>query len=352
VKTIVAAVAEANAVDRAEVIGKAADIIKNGGLVAFPTETVYGLGANGLDGEAVKRIYEAKGRPSDNPLILHIADISELSGLVKEIPKTAERLMDSFWPGPMTLIFKKSDIVPRQTSGGLDTVAIRFPSHPVANELIKAAGLPIAAPSANTSGKPSPTRASHVEFDLDGKVDMIIDGGACEFGLESTIVDVSGEVPCLLRPGSVTLEMLRGCVGKVEVDGAVMGTLKDGQKPKAPGMKYKHYSPSCDVVIVRGDSDKVVKEINSLVAKSMAEGLKTGVIACEETAECYKADEVLVIGSRAKTETVAANLFKLLRRCDYLGMQRVYAEGLPENELGLAIMNRLKKAAGYAIIEV
>lgn len=349
-KTIISAVDSGN-IDMS-VIAQAADILKKGGLVAFPTETVYGLGADGLNSTAVQDIYKAKGRPSDNPLILHIASIDELSPLVKEIPQVAHKLMDAFWPGPMTLIFKKSDIVPKQTSGGLDTVAVRYPSHPVANALIKCAGLPIAAPSANTSGKPSPTRASHVEFDLDGKIDMIIDGGHCEFGLESTIVDVSGSVPCLLRPGSVTLEMLRECVGRVDVDKAVVSKLSDGEKPKAPGMKYKHYSPSCEVTIVRGDSKKVADKINELAHESIAQGHKTGIIACEETAHLYKEAEVLVIGRRSQPETIAANLFKMLRKCDYHNMQRVFAEGLNEDELGLAIMNRLKKAAGYSIIEV
>ncbi len=333
------------------VIGKAAEIIKSGGLVAFPTETVYGLGGDGLNPSAAMKIYSAKGRPSDNPLILHISHISQLKALVREIPKKAVMLADEFWPGPLTMIFNKSDIVPSETSGGLSTVAVRFPENKVAQALISASGTPIAAPSANTSGRPSPTRASHVEFDLNGKIDMIIDGGACEFGLESTIVDVTGDVPCLLRPGSITLEILREVLGKVDVDKAVLTKLDAGELPKAPGMKYTHYSPSADVVIVRGNRDKMVDKINELIAGTDS-SLKIGVIATEENKHKYKNCEVLVIGSIREPQTIAANLFKMLRKCDYHKIDKVFAEGLCEDELGLAIMNRLKKAAGYCIIEV
>ena len=333
------------------VIDKAADIVKSGGLVAFPTETVYGLGGDGLNPSASMKIYSAKGRPSDNPLILHISDLSQLNRLVTEIPETAVKLADHFWPGPLTMIFKKSDIVPKETSGGLDTVAIRFPEDKIAQALITASGTPIAAPSANTSGRPSPTRASHVEFDLSGKIDMIIDGGPCEFGLESTIVDVSGNVPCLLRPGAVTLEMLRELLGRVDVDKAVVSKLDNGELPKAPGMKYTHYSPSADVVIVRGDRDKMVAKINELISQTDS-SLKIGVIATEENKDKYKNCEVLVIGSIKEPLTIASNLFKMLRKCDYHNINKVFAEGLCEDELGLAIMNRLKKAAGYCIIEV
>lgn len=333
------------------VIGKAAEIIRSGGLVAFPTETVYGLGGDGLNPSASMKIYSAKGRPSDNPLILHISHISQLERLVTEIPPMAVKLAEEFWPGPLTMIFKKSDIVPKETSGGLDTVAVRFPENKIAQALITASGTPIAAPSANTSGRPSPTRASHVEFDLEGKIDMIIDGGACEFGLESTIVDVTGEVPCLLRPGSITLEMLREVLGRVDVDKAVVTKLDAGELPKAPGMKYTHYSPSADVVIVRGDRDKMVNKINELISK-VDSSYKIGVIATEENKDRYKNCEVLVIGSIKEPQTIAANLFKMLRKCDYHKIDKVFAEGLCEDELGLAIMNRLKKAAGYCIIDV
>lgn len=327
---------------------KAAEVIKTGGLVAFPTETVYGLGANALDGEAVKKIYAAKGRPSDNPLIAHISHRDQLAPLVREISPLAKKLMDEFWPGPLTLVFKKTDVIPAQTSGGLDTVAVRFPENKVAQDFITACGVPIAAPSANTSGKPSPTRASHVEYDLNGKIDMIIDGGHCEFGLESTIVDVSGDVPCLLRPGSVTLEMLKEIVPDITVDKAVTDKLNAGEKPKAPGMKYTHYSPNANVTIVRGNIDAVTAEINALIAAHPG----CGVVATEETKDRYDTENVLVIGTRKHPETIAANLFKMLRKCDYYGYTTVFIEGFPESELGLAIMNRLKKAAGYNIIEL
>ncbi len=333
------------------VLNKAAEIIRSGGLVAFPTETVYGLGGDGLDPKAAQKIYAAKGRPSDNPLILHISHTDELKPLVKEIPKSAEKLMERFWPGPLTLIFKKADIVPYEVTGGLDTVAIRFPQNSIARKFISLCGRPVAAPSANSSGRPSPTRASHVEFDLKGKIDMIIDGGHCEFGLESTIVDVSKDRPCLLRPGSVTVEMLEDMLGGIDIDKAVTSKLEAGERPKAPGMKYTHYSPSAKVIIVRGNEENVVNKINQLVSQT-DKCLKTGVIASEETKDRYIADEVLVTGSRSNTAEIASNLFKMLRKCDHHNIDVVFAEGLPENELGLAIMNRLKKAAGYKIYDV
>lgn len=332
------------------IINKAADIIRSGGLVAFPTETVYGLGGDGLNPSAAEKIYAAKGRPSDNPLILHISDISQLTPLVSEIPENAVKLYEKFWSGPLTLIFKKSNAVPYETSGGLDTVAVRFPKNIIAQRLISASGTPIAAPSANTSGRPSPTRASHVLYDLGGKIDIILDGGACDFGLESTIVDISGKTPCLLRPGAITLEMLREVLGEVDIDKAVTDRLESEELPKAPGMKYTHYSPNADVIIVQGDREKIAQKINEMIAESDIR-LKIGVIATEENKYSYKGCEVLVAGSINEPEKIASNLFKLLRKCDYHGIDRVYAEGLAENELGLAIMNRLKKAAGYRIIK-
>ncbi len=351
--TIISKVDFENPKKNIDILNKAAEIIKSGGLVAFPTETVYGLGGDGLNPNASRKIYKAKGRPSDNPLILHISDISELDGLVCNVNENAKKLIKAFWPGPLTLIFKKKDIVPFETTGGLNTVAIRYPENKVANLFISLCGTPIAAPSANTSGRPSPTRASHVEFDLKGKIDMIIDGGHCEFGLESTIVDVSGnDIPCLLRPGSITLEMLKEVLGNINVDKAVVAKLDAGETPKAPGMKYTHYSPSADVVIVRGNDDAVVNKINELVARANAEGFKTGVIATEENKDKYYNTDILVVGTKAEPATIAANLFKMLRKCDYHNIQKVYAEGLKEDELGLAIMNRLKKAAGYSILDV
>ncbi|MDD3394669.1 MAG: L-threonylcarbamoyladenylate synthase [Anaerotignum sp.] len=334
-----------------ELIEEAARVLKEGGLVAFPTETVYGLGGNGLDSEACKKIYIAKGRPSDNPLILHISQISELRPIVREIPPAAQKLMDAFWPGPLTMIFPKSDIVPLTTTGGLDTVAVRFPSHPVAMAMIRASGLPIAGPSANSSGKPSPTRASHVEFDLSGKIDMIVDGGAAEWGLESTIVDVSGEVPIILRPGAITKEMMEAVVERVLIDPAILSKPSDDLRPKAPGMKYTHYSPVAKVTLVRGDSQAVIRKINELCAADGAQGKKTGVMATDGTKAQYQADVVLSLGNKNKPEEIGANLFKHLRKFDYLGVDTVYSEVFSEKGEGLAIMNRLNKAAGYTQID-
>ena len=320
--------------------------------MAFPTETVYGLGGNGLDNSACEKIYIAKGRPSDNPLILHISEFEELNPIVREISPAAKKLMDAFWPGPLTMVFPKSDIVPEKATGGLDTVAVRFPNHPVARAIIHAAGLPIAAPSANSSGKPSPTRASHVEFDLNGKIDMIVDGGAAEWGLESTIVDVSGEVPMILRPGAVTKEMMEEVVGTVEIDPAILQKPAADLKPKAPGMKYTHYSPKAEVILVKGEMKAVVDEINRLAAADTAQGFKTGVMATEETKDLYKADIVLSLGSRERPEQIGANLFKYLRKFDFLGAERVYSEVFSEEGEGMAIMNRLNKAAGYCVIDL
>lgn len=350
-KTILAKV-DLSRSDSAEVIQTAAKILQEGGLVAFPTETVYGLGGNGLDSAACEKIYIAKGRPSDNPLILHISEFEELEPIVREVSPAAQKLMDAFWPGPLTMVFPKADIVPEKATGGLDTVAVRFPSHPVARAIIRAAGLPIAAPSANSSGKPSPTRASHVEFDLNGKIDMIVDGGAAEWGLESTIVDVSGEVPMILRPGAVTKEMMEKVVGTVEIDPAILTKPAADLKPKAPGMKYTHYSPKAEVVLVKGETKAVVDEINRLATEDMAQGLKTGVMATEETKDLYQADIVLSLGSRDRPEEIGANLFKYLRKFDFLGAERVYSEVFSEEGEGMAIMNRLNKAAGYCVIDL
>ena len=348
--TLLAKVDAENPSINKEIIAKAADIIKNGGLVAFPTETVYGLGGNALDARAAMKIYAAKGRPSDNPLIVHISDISQLYPLVDGVSKKAEALINAFWPGPLTLIFKKKDIVPPETSGGLDTVAVRYPENKVAKAFISACGVPIAAPSANTSGKPSPTRASHVAYDMDGRIEMIIDGGSCEFGLESTIVDTTCDPPCLLRPGAVTLGMMKELIGDMTVDKAVVSALKEGEKPKAPGMKYTHYSPKADITIVKGELDRVEKYILEQADKGKAEGHRVGIIATVQTEDSYKGHNVLVIGDREQPETIAANLFKMLRKCDFLGFERVYVEYFDEDELGMAIMNRLKKAAGYDIV--
>lgn len=331
-------------------VKEAAKVLQEGGLVAFPTETVYGLGGNGLNPLACKRIYEAKGRPSDNPLILHISSLQELEPIVSEVTEVARKMIEAFWPGPLTMIFKKSDIVPMETTGGLNTVAIRFPSHPVAQAIIREAGLPIAGPSANASGRPSPTRASHVEFDLSGKIEMIVDGGATEWGLESTILDVSTETPMLLRPGAITKEMMEDVVGKVEVDPAILSKPTEDFKPKAPGMKYTHYSPKAEVILVKGEDEAVARKINALVSEDQALGKRVGVMATEETKHLYNADIILSLGSRTHLEDVGANLFKHLRKFDFLGADKVYAEVFAEVGEGMAIMNRLNKAAGYRMI--
>nr|WP_315101103.1 L-threonylcarbamoyladenylate synthase [uncultured Catonella sp.] len=330
---------------------RAVTIIKNGGLVAFPTETVYGLGANGLDENAVPKIYEAKGRPSDNPLILHISEFDEIKNIVKEIPDTAVILADEFWPGPLTMVLKKSDIVPYRTTGGLESVAVRMPSNKIAREFIKMTGVPVAAPSANASGRPSPTKASHVLGDLDGKIDMVIDGGTVDIGLESTIVDVTGEIPIILRPGFITEEMLSEAIGRVQIDEAVKNLSPDNNlKPKAPGMKYRHYAPQGKMTIYKGNPEKVVKIINEEIIKS--EGKKTAVLATDETKSYYKADIVMSVGSRRDYESIAHNLFNALRNFDDMGAEIIFSESFDENRLGFAIMNRLHKSAGYNIVNV
>lgn len=335
-----------------EELQEAARIIRDGGLVAFPTETVYGLGANALDEQAAKKIYEAKGRPSDNPLIAHVSSEEELKPLVKEIPEAAKKLMKAFWPGPMTMIFPKSGVVPYGTTGGLDTVAVRMPSDPVARALIRLAGVPIAAPSANTSGRPSPTTAQHVWQDMEGKIEMILDGGPVGIGLESTIVDVTGTAPTILRPGAVTLEMLQKVLGEVKTDPAILGPLKEDVKPKAPGMKYRHYAPKANLTLIEGSSETVVLEINRRVKEKLEQGFKVGVICTDETKSCYPNGELRSLGLRAQEETIAHNLFAVLREFDDIKVDYIYSESFSNASLGQAIMNRLTKAAGYHIIHV
>ena len=335
--------------DRA-VLAEAAAVLREGGLVAFPTETVYGLGANALDETAARRIYEAKGRPSDNPLIAHIADFEALAPLTAEIPEAGRKLAEAFWPGPLTMVFKKSGVVPHGTTGGLETVAVRMPSDPVARELIRLAGVPIAAPSANTSGRPSPTRAEHVLQDMDGKIEMIVDGGPVGIGVESTIVDVTEEIPTLLRPGAVTMEMLRSVVGETAVDPAITGPMRADIKPKAPGMKYRHYAPKADLTLVEGETDAVVSRINALAAEKLGAGQRVG-ICTEETKDRYPAGILKSIGMRANEATVAHNLYAVLREFDDLEVDCIFSESFQTDDLGQAIMNRLNKAAGYHKIQ-
>lgn len=336
---------------------EAARILKEGGLVAFPTETVYGLGANALNEEAAAKIYAAKGRPSDNPLIAHVAEKKDVEALTAGIPEAGRLLMDAYWPGPLTLVFQKSDLVPYGTTGGLETVAVRMPSDPVANRLIALAGVPVAAPSANTSGRPSPTTADHVCQDMDGKIEMIVDGGPVGIGLESTIVDVTGPVPTVLRPGAVTIEMLRETLGYVEVDPAISKPLEEGVKPKAPGMKYRHYAPKADLRLVEAQqgsfgTEAVVETIRALTAEKLDQGFLVGILCTDETLGCYSAGIVRSLGIRAEEDTVAHNLFAVLREFDDLKVDYIFSESFPKTELGEAIMNRLTKAAGYRVIKV
>lgn len=337
-----------------ELLKKPAEILRKGGLVAFPTETVYGLGANALNEEAAKKIYEAKGRPSDNPLIAHIADFNGLLPLVSEIPEAGKKLMEAFWPGPLTLIFPKSSMVPYGTTGGLDTVAVRMPSDPIANALIRLSGVPVAAPSANTSGRPSPTTADHVWQDMNGKIDMIVDGGAVGIGVESTIIDVSGKVPMILRPGAITQEMASAVLGReIPLDPAITsGPMKADVRPKAPGMKYKHYAPKADLTLVEGETGGVTETINRLAGEKLEAGFSVGIICTEETKSLYPAGMVRSLGFRAKEETLAHNLYAVLREFDDLKADFIFSESFSKDHLGQAIMNRLTKAAGYHILMV
>lgn len=334
-----------------KVIEEAGSILKRGGLVAFPTETVYGLGGNALDEQAAEKIYAAKGRPSDNPLIVHIAEFGALEQIAAEIPKEAKKLADAFWPGPLTMIFRKTDKVPKGTTGGLDTVAVRMPDHPVALALIRAAGGYVAAPSANLSGRPSPTCAAHVQEDLDGRIEMILDGGDVGIGLESTIVDLSEGTPTILRPGYINQQMLENVIGKTEIDRAILSD-DSGIKPKAPGMKYRHYAPKASLTIIEGAQDKVIRRINELLEEGEKKGERIGVIASAESAACYQGGVVRMIGSRSDELSISRHLFGILRDFDTLAVDRIYSESFETPQMGQAIMNRLMKAAGHQVLEV
>ena len=334
-----------NQIDK-EVIREAGDILKKGGLVAFPTETVYGLGADALQEEAAKKTYEAKGRPSDNPLIVHIADYEDLKKIAVNIPAETDALVAHFWPGPLTMIFEKSDIVPYGTTGGLDTVAVRMPSDPVAAELIRAAGGFVSAPSANTSGRPSPTTAEHVLEDLGGKIDMVIDGGSVEIGLESTILDMTVEPPMILRPGAITADMFEEVIGPVSVDETILGS-ESKKPPKAPGMKYRHYAPKARLAIVEGDLREEILAIRQLAYAASREGKKVGIIATDETLPFYKYGLVKDIGTRQNEKTIARNLYRILREFDEEDVDTIYSESFAMQGIGKAIMNRLEKAAGH-----
>lgn len=334
-----------------ENIERAADAIKNGGLVAFPTETVYGLGGDALNPESSAKIYKAKGRPSDNPLIVHIADWDSLESIVSEIPENARKLAKSFWPGPLTMIFKKSDKVPFETTGGLNTVAVRMPDNKIALELIRKSGGYIAAPSANKSGRPSTTEASHVFEDLNGQIDMILDGGTSTIGLESTIVDLTESIPMILRPGFISIKSLSRIVGDVEYDPTIISSDSD-DAPKAPGMKYRHYAPKGELQIIKGEEAKVVSYIQAQTKKALASGERVGIIATEETYMNYSATVVQNIGSRDDEQTIARRLYAVLRDFDADEITRIYSEEFDTPNMGQAIMNRLMKAAGHQIIQL
>lgn len=332
-------------------IQEAGAIIKSGGLVAFPTETVYGLGGDALNPASSRKIYEAKGRPSDNPLIVHIADMEALPAIVKSVPETAVKLAEAFWPGPLTMILEKSDLVPKETTGGLDTVAVRMPSDGVALSFIREAGGYVAAPSANRSGRPSPTRASYVAQDMDGRIEMILDGGDATLGLESTIVDLTVEPPTVLRPGFITAEMLRQKLGRVAEDETLF-LADSGQAPKAPGMKYRHYAPKGELVIVKGDVGAVTDYINGRLLEGRRENKKTGVIATDETVACYRTDVPRSVGKRTDVAAAAKGLYRILREFDDEGVELIYSESFDGEGVSQAVMNRLLKAAGHRVIEL
>lgn len=334
------------------IIQTAANIIRKGGLVAFPTETVYGLGADALNPEAVSSLFVAKKRPLDNPPIVHIADLKEVGRLVLEVPPNAKKLMEKFWPGPLTLIFKRSSLMPKVTVAGLDTVAIRMPKHKVALELIRMSRCPIAAPSANLAGKPSPTTAQHVYEDLNGRIDAFLDGGATNIGVESTVVDMSVDPPMLLRPGGTPFEALKKVLGDLKLHPFVQAEQELSlQEIRSPGMKHKHYAPKAQVILVEGNFLVVMAKVKDLVESYKLQGSKVGVLATDETQTAYKADVVKSLGSRANLAIVAQNLFRLLREVDAENVDIIIAEGVSSEGLGLAVMNRLRKASGYHIIK-
>ncbi len=333
-------------------IQTAAEIIRRGGLVAFPTETVYGLGADALNSEAVLALFAAKKRPLDNPPIVHVAEPKEVDRLVLEVPPKAKMLMENFWPGPLTLIFKRSNLVPKETVAGLDTVAIRMPKHKVAIELIRQSRCPIAAPSANLAGKPSPTIAQHVYEDLDGRIDAILDGGATNIGVESTVLDLSIDPPILLRPGGTPYEALKKVLGNLKLHLFVEAEKELSlQQIRSPGMKHKHYAPKAEVILVEGKGPAVSTKIKALAEIYRVKGKKIGILATDETYVAYQADVVKSLGSRFNLAIIAQNLFRLLREVDAENVDVIIAEGVSSEGLGLAVMNRLRKASAYHIVK-
>ena len=350
-ETKVINVREDRVAEKEDLLRQAGAILKNGGLVAFPTETVYGLGGDGLNRESSKKIYAAKGRPSDNPLIIHIVDMEALPYIVSEVSPVVEKVAAAFWPGPLTMILPKSGNVPDETTGGLKTVAVRMPSHKVARKLIEYAGGYVAAPSANASGKPSPTVAKYVIEDMDGRIDMIIDGGEVGIGLESTIIDMTVNPPQILRPGFITEAMLAEVLGDVDVDKTIFSN-DSKLAPKAPGMKYRHYAPKGQLTIVTGESEKVVGYINEMSREAQKDGKKVGIIGSEEFLAEYQADSVKSAGSRNDEQAIAHNLYRILREFDDENVEVIYSESFDNGGMGQAIMNRLLKAAGHNVTEV
>jgi len=336
-----------------EKVQAAAAFIKKGGLVAFPTETVYGLGADALNAKAILALFEAKKRPLDNPPIVHVENINDVYKLAARVPPKAAKLMSKFWPGPLTLVFKRSSIVPDVTVASLDTIAIRMPQHNVALALIRESHCPIAAPSANLAGKPSPTSAKHVYDDLNGRIDAILDGSSTHIGVESTVLDMNVDPPMVLRPGGTPFEALKQAVGDVRLHPFVAAEkeLPLG-KARSPGMRHKHYAPNAKVVLVEGSVAAVTAKIKELIASYRLDACKVGVLATDETAAAYKADVVKSLGSRFNLAVVARNLFRFLREFDVEGVDVIIAEGVPAEGLGLAVMNRLRKASAYNIIRV
>ncbi len=335
-----------------EKIRVAAGLVRRGGLVAFPTETVYGLGADALNSKAVLALFDAKKRPLDNPPIVHVGYVRDVQWLVEDVSSEAEKLMREFWPGPLTLIFRRSKIVPEVTVAGLDTIAIRMPRHNVALALIRESMCPISAPSANLAGKPSPTLAKHVLDDLNGRIDAVLDAGPTKIGVESTVLDLTVNPPQVLRPGGTPFELLKRALGKVELNPVVTAEKPlPVEKARSPGVKHKHYAPHADVVVVEGELTDVVEKVVELTAFYKRMGSTVGILCTDETAEYYDADVVKSLGTRSDLADVARNLFRLLREFDLEKVDVIVAESLPLEGLGLAVMNRLRKAAGYNIVK-
>lgn len=334
-----------------ESIDQAAELLRQGAVVAFPTETVYGLGANGLDPNAVARIFAAKGRPQDNPFILHVAEKSRLDGLVTRVPDEAKLLMDAFWPGPLTIILESSDVVPLVARAGLPTVAVRCPANEWARKLIDHCGFPLAAPSANLSGRPSPTSAAAVLQDMDGRIPMILDGGLCSVGLESTVVTLCGE-PRLLRPGGVTVEQLESVIGPVAIDPAVLGKLEEGAQAISPGMKYRHYAPTAALTVVGGEPEAVAACICRLYDRAKDSGRTPAALVPAGNGHLYGNRDVYELGLEGNAESIGTALFDALRRVDADGKTDVFAQAVEPTGFGLAVMNRLLRAAGFHMIQV